>query len=85
MRLQRRPIPKPPVRRSTNPPKPQLLQTRRQTAEQLNVSIMTVHRMEQRGQLRSIRLNDGHSARGYHLCSEVEQLVEWLANGEAVR
>jgi hypothetical protein len=61
-----------------------LLQTRRQTAEQLNVSIMTINRMEQRGQLRSIRLNDSHSARGYHLCSD-EQLVEWLANGEAVR
>jgi hypothetical protein len=61
-----------------HPPRPQLLQSRYETARQLGCSVWTVIRMEHRGRLTGVKLMP--NGRGYNIIAEVESL---LANGEA--
>jgi hypothetical protein len=75
MALKRRPPNSTP---RNNPPRPQLLQSRYETARQLGCSVWTVIRMENRGRLTGIKLVP--KGRGYNIISEVEAL---LSNGEA--
>ena len=66
------------------PPKssrPKLLQTRRDSAHELGISVWQIVELEKRGALTSVRLTDSPSARSYNIVSEVEA----LARGEKLR
>jgi len=66
------------------PPKssrPKLLQTRRDSAQQLGISVWQVIELEKRGTLTSVRLTNSPSARSYNIVSEVEA----LARGEKLQ
>ena len=68
----------------SSPPKssrPRLLQTRRDSAHQLGISIWQVIELEKRGVLSSVRLTNSPSARSYNIVSEVEA----LARGEKLQ
>jgi hypothetical protein len=56
------------------------LQSRSDTAHQLAVSIMTVHRIEQRCLLRTVKLA-GDKGKVFHIVDEVKQLIESRARG----
>jgi hypothetical protein len=67
-----------PGRPKSAPPKsfrPKLLQTRRDSAHQLGVSIWQIRAFEARGLLTSIRLTDSPTARSYNSVAEVEALA----------
>jgi hypothetical protein len=74
MKLKRRPPPKRTYRKNPPPP-PALLQSRADTAHALRVSLMTIHRMEQRGQLRVVKFS-GEKGKAFHIVDEVKQLIE---------
>jgi hypothetical protein len=68
----------------SSPPKssrPRLLQTRRDSAQQLGISIWQVIALEKRGTLTSVRLTDSSKARSYNIVAEVEA----LARGEKLQ
>jgi hypothetical protein len=68
----------------SSPPKssrPKLLQTRRDSAQQLGISIWQVIALEKRGTLTSVRLTDSSKARSYNIVAEVEA----LARGEKLQ
>jgi hypothetical protein len=70
--------------RNSAPPKssrPKLLQTRRDSAYQLGVSVWQVIELEKRGALTSVRLTNSPSARSYNIVAEVEA----LARGEKLQ
>jgi hypothetical protein len=58
-----------------------LLQTRRDSAHQLGISIWQVVELERRGALTSVRLTDSPKARSYNIVAEVEA----LARGEKLQ
>jgi hypothetical protein len=61
-----------------SPPKssrPKLLQTRRDSAQQLGISVWQVIELEKRGTLTSVRLTSSPSARSYNIVAEVEALA----------
>jgi hypothetical protein len=62
-------------RRSKPSLRPKLLQTRRDSAHQLGISIWQVIELERRGALTSVRLTDSPKARSYNIVSEVEALA----------
>jgi hypothetical protein len=67
-----------------NPPPPAaLLQSRSDTAAMLRVSIMTIHHLEQRGLLRTVKFA-GEKSKVFHIVDEVKQLIESRARGEVL-
>jgi hypothetical protein len=63
-------------RTSPEPSMQPLLFTRQQVAKLLNVSVMTVIRMEADSRLQAVKLNTGVTARTYYRSADVYALVE---------
>jgi hypothetical protein len=74
-------LPKSPLKSPPKSSRPKLLQTRRDSAHQLGISIWQVIELEKRGVLSSVRLTNSPSARSYNIVSEVEA----LARGEKLQ